>query len=292
MVDDTQISDEELAPEKTPVADTPDRAHVLAKAQALGYVSEEDWDDERAEKEGRKKPSHFITPEEFIERTENSLPIMRERMRHMEIVNNELSGKVNDMHAVVMSQREMTKAAVARSYEQGRLAAEAAMREAVIEGDTEKYDANKQRLADIDNAALQVQREQNKPADPHSRLDPITRSWVDQNKWFEDDYILNTNMIAEHGDVIKSNPEMNTWASLELAKRKLMKRYPEKFNINPNRDGAAAVSTPSGLNGNANRSNFDSLPQADKDAYERHRKMLAVKKVQYTKDEFMREYAL
>ena len=292
MVDDTQISDEELAPEKPPVADTPDRAHVLAKAQALGYVSEEDWDDERAEKEGRKKPSHFITPEEFIERTENSLPIMRERMRHMEIVNNELSGKVNDMHAVVMSQREMTKAAVARSYEQGRLAAEAAMREAVIEGDTEKYDANKQRLADIDNAALQVQREQNKPADPHSRLDPITRSWVEQNKWFEDDYILNTNMIAEHGDVIKSNPEMNTWASLELAKRKLMKRYPEKFNINPNRDGAAAVSTPSGLNGNTARSNFDSLPQADKDAYERHRKMLAVKKVQYTKDEFMREYAL
>ena len=286
MVDDTELDlkDQQL--------NEAEEAAILAEAKALGYVAEEDWDDDRAEKEGRRKPAHFITAREFIERTKNSLPILRERLQHMEIVNTELMGKVSDMHSVVMSQREMTKAAVARSYEAGKLAQEALMREAVVEGDPEKYDAAKARAEEIAAAGAEVIREQQKPEDPRNKVDPVTKSWVDQNRWFENDQTLNTAMIREHTIVRKENPEMDNWASLELAKRKLMKRFPEEFNINPRREGAASVTAPSGLNGNATRSNFDSLPQEDRDAYERHRKMMALRKVQYTKEEFMREYAL
>lgn len=289
MVDDTELDletgkDTELSPAE--------QSAILAEAKALGYVSEDDWDDERAEKEGRRKPTHFITPNEFIERTKNSLPILRERLQHMEIINTEMAGKLNDMHEVVMSQREMTKRAVARSYEQGKLAQEALMREAVIEGDPDKYDAAKAKAQEIEEAGEAVIKEQQKPVDQKSKVDAITRSWVDQNGWFEQDQALNIAMIREHSIVLKDNPGLGKWEALQLAKRKLMKRFPEEFNINPNRDGAASVSAPSGGNGSASRSSFDSLPQEDKDAYERHRKMMALKKVQYSKEEFMREYAL
>jgi len=285
MVDENELKDPELLNDA-------EEAAILAEAKALGYVSEEEWDDERAEKEGRRKPTHFITAREFIERTKNSLPILRERLQHMEIINTEMNGKLNDMHTVIMEQRKMTQAAVARSYEAGKLAAEAEMREAVVEGDMEKYDAAKARVEQIEQAGAAVVAEQRKPEDPRKKLNPITLSWVDQNEWFSKDVTLNAAMIREHTLVKQQSPELSEWASLELAKRKLMKRFPEEFNINPNREGGGTVSTPSGFNGSAARSNFDSLPQADKDAYERHRKMLALKKVQYTKEEFMREYAL
>lgn len=285
MVDETELKEDTELNEA-------EEAAIRAEAKALGYVSEDEWDDERAEKEGRRKPSHFITAREFIERTKNSLPILRERLQHMEIINTEMAGKLNDMHTVVMEQRNMTKAAVARSYEAGKLAAEAEMREAVVEGDMEKYDNAKARVEQIEEAGAAVAAEQAKPADPRSKISPITRSWVDQNEWFSKDVTLNAAMIREHTMVKQKHPDLAEWASLELAKTKLMKRFPEEFNINPNREGGGTVSTPSGFNGSATRSNFDSLPQADRDAYERHRKMLALKKVQYTKEEFMREYAL
>ena len=67
---------------------------------------------------------------------------------------------------------------------------------------------------------------------------------------------------------------------------------PEKFNINPRRDAPSAVSQPSGARQNDGSKSFDSIPRADQEAYEKHRKMMESKGVKYTKAEFMADYAL
>lgn len=259
------------------------------RARRLGWVPESEWDEERAEREGRRKPSKFISADEFIERTEDNIPIMRDQLRRVDAKLTDAESKINDMHGVILSQREMTKAAVLRAREQGRRDAEQAMRDAVVEGDTDKYDAAKEKLKEIDAIPL----EEAKPAAAAKpQADPEAQRWADQNPWFYQDHELNVSMIAEHGRVKKANPDMPQWEQFEKAKRTVMRRFPEKFNINPRRDAPSAVSQPSGARQNDGSKSFDSIPRADQEAYEKHRKMMAAKGVKYTKEEFMADYAL
>lgn len=258
------------------------------RARRLGWVPESEWDEERAEREGRRKPSKFISADEFIERTEDNIPIMRDQLRRVDAKLTDAESKINDMHGVILSQREMTRAAVQRAREAGRRDAEQAMRDAVVEGDTDKYDAAKEKLKEID--AIVTDEPRREPAKKSN--DPEAERWVGQNPWFNDDQELSTVMINEHVRVKKANPDMPQWEQFEKAKRILMKRFPEKFNINPRRDAPASVSSPSGARQTDGNKSFDSIPQADRDAYEKHRKMMAAKGVKYTKEEFMADYAL
>lgn len=277
-------------------ASTPDPEQLAKEKRArdLGWVPESDWDDERAEREGRRKPSKFITADEFIERTEGNLPIMRDQMRRMEAKLADADGKLNDMHGILSTQREMSRKAVERAYARGVEAAEAKMREAVVEGDTDKYDAAKEELAKLAEHAP-VAEEPKRPEQPAKvEIDPVTTSWVAQNPWFQADADANRAMISEHSKIKKANPDLPLWEQFEKAKRIVMKRYPEAFNINPRREAPASVDTPSGARQNGGKASFDSIPKADQDAYERQRKMFEGRKPpeKYTKEEFMRDYAL
>lgn len=262
------------------------------RARRLGWVPESEWDEERAEREGKRKPSKFISADEFIERTEDNIPIMRDQLRRVDAKLTDAESKINDMHGVILSQREMTKAAVKRAWEKGKSEAEQRMRDAVVEADPDKYDEAK---ADLENivAAAPVA-EEAKPAPAKPQPDPEAQRWADQNKWFYEDHELNVSMIAEHGRVKKANPDMPQWEQFEKAKKTVIRRFPEKFNINPRREAASTVSAPSGARQTDGNKSFDAIPQADRDAYERHRKMMAAKNppVKYTKEEFMADYAL
>lgn len=271
-------------------------AEQLAKekrARDLGWVDESDWDDERAEREGRRKPSKFISADEFIERTEGNLPIMRDQMRRMEARLADADGKLNDMHGILSTQRDMSRKAVERAYARGVEAAEAKMREAVVEGDTDKFDAAKEELANLTAHAPVAEAPQQREQ-PKVEVDPVTQSWVAQNPWFNENYDANRAMISEHARIKKANPELPLWEQFEKAKRITMKRYPEAFNINPRREAPGMVDAPSGARQNNGKPSFDSLPQADRDAYERQRKMFESRKppVKYSKEEFMADYAL
>lgn len=269
-------------------APDPEQLAKEKRARALGWVPESEWDDERAEKAGSRKPSRFKSADEYIETTEGNLPIMRDQMRRMEAKLADADGKLNDMHGILSTQREMSRKAVERAYARGVEAAEAKMREAVVEGDTDKYDAAKEELAKLaENAPVAEE-----PA--KVEIDPVTQSWVAQNPWFQADGDANRAMISEHSKIKKANPELPLWEQFEKAKRIVMRRYPEAFNINPRRDAPSNVETPSGSRQGSGKPSFDSLPQADRDAYERQRKMFESRKppVKYTKDEFMADYAL
>ena len=61
----------------------PQDAEYERQARAQGWVPEDEWDDDRAEREGKRKPYKFLTPKEYLAKIDNSAPILRERLRRM-----------------------------------------------------------------------------------------------------------------------------------------------------------------------------------------------------------------
>ena len=272
-----------------PIEDTdPSTPEEKARARNLGWVAEADWDEARAERDGRRKPSHFLTAREYLEQTEDSVPIMRERLRKLEGTNRELLGKVDDMHGIVTTQQQMTREAVKRAHARGIADAEQRMRDAVSSGEQSDYDQAKADLDALHKTPV-VEEERPKPQE-RRQADPVAENWVARNPWFNEDHVLQNAMIVEDIEYRRTHPDVTTAQSYEASKKLVMKRYPERFGINPRRDAPSTVSGSSGVKRNG--TGFDALPQEAKDAYERFRKISEAKGDKYTKEEYMADYAL
>jgi hypothetical protein len=282
-----------------PVDDDPSTPEERAYAKRLGWVPEAEWDDARAEKSGSRKPAQFLTARDYIANTQNNIPVMRERLQRQDRQIQDLNSKITDVHEIVVSQRKLTQEAVKRARQQGIEQAEARMRDAVISGEPDEYDKAKEDLDKLVSTPVpeepkrkeETQQETQRPA-----ADPVAEKWVAANPWFNEDVDLQSAMITEERLVKRKNPGMPLSDVLEKAKATVMKRYPELFGINPRRDAPSSVSPPSGAR--QGKTAFDQIPQADKDMYEKQRKMFAGMKgndgkpIVYTQEEFMREYAL
>lgn len=270
----------------------------IARAKRLGYVSEADWDEERAEREGRRKPEKFLTAKEFIEKTESSLPMMRQQLRTIDKKLDEATAQNKDMHAILQEQRRMTREAIARARKEERDKAVQAMDEAVETADTSGYKAAQQKVKELDEAErTETTTERQEPVTEPGKAppDPAIEAWKAQNPWFNVDEEITPYMISQFGKVTR-DPSMASKTQAEklaAAKRLVMARFPEKFSTgNPRREGHSSVNTPSGARvaGNSVDRRFSSLPEADRAAYEKQRKMFEARGSKFTRAEFLADY--
>lgn len=290
------------SPEADPPADdgdAPQHSDAEARARAMGWRPESEWDEERAEREGRRKPSRFLTAEEFIEQTEASAPMMRQQLRKMTEKLASTESRVSDMHQILLDQKRMSQEAQQRAFERGLAQAKAEMRRAVEEGDVDAYDRAQAKAEQITRQAQEQQRapepdrQQEQAAPP---VDPAIEQWVAQNNWFRADSILNAVMIEEHKALRARNPRQDLWDSLEDAAAIVKRRFPERFGVKPQAQrGSGAVTSPSGQRadirgGNSIDARFARVPKADQDAYHRQAAMFEAQGMKYTKEQFLKEY--
>ena len=276
----------------------PSTPEEQAYARRLGWIPEAEWDDTRAEKEGRRRPAQFVSARDFIGRTQDNLPLMRERLQKQDRQIQELTGKIAEVHGVVIGQRDMTREAVKRARLQAIAETEQRMRDAVESGELPAFDKAKEerdKLVATPVPAEPKPKQQEQEREPPPK-NPEAERWLEANSWFNEDFALQGAMVAEEIEFKRKNPGMPLTEILNKAKAKVIERYPEKFNINPRRAAPGSVSPPSGAR--QGRTGFDAIPQADKDQYEKQRVMFSKmtgpdgKPINYTKEEFMREYAL
>lgn len=284
-----------------PADDDPSTPEEKAYARRLGHVPESEWDDARAEREGRRRPAEFLNAREFLARTQEDPSKMRGRLQRQDKQIQDLTSKVNDMHSVVLGQRDMTIKAVARARQQGIAEAEQRMRDAVASGELGDYDKAKTERDKLAQTPVpkvpepQEREEEEHEEDTRPAADPEATRWANANSWFNEDFVLQNAMISEEVIVKRKNPGLDLYAVLEKAKAQVMKRYPERFNINPRREAPGSVSPPSGAR--QSRTAFDQLSQADKTEYEKQRRMFANMKgtdgkpIVFTKEEFLEQYA-
>ena len=280
-----------------------DGDEVEQRARKQGWRPESEWDEARAEREGRRKPAKFFTAKEFLDRNETNMPILRERLRKTEDRLELADRDVKELKVMVMEQRKMGKEAAARAHAEGRSELEAELRNAFSSGDLDKHDEIIKKIGELDKAERETILEDAKRETQTVEVDPkvraateTTKTWVAKNAWFTDikKAHLNAAMIHEHNLVKNREPDMEEWEGLEEAKRIVMQRYPEEFGQRGPRSRLSTVETPSnrgaGSGANSVEARFQALPKADRDVFLNHQAKFKKQNVEYTKAEFLADY--
>jgi hypothetical protein len=285
------------AGEGDPPEDTdPSTPEEKAYAKRLGWVAESEWDEDRAEKAGIRKPARFKTAREFIADTQDNMPFLRDRLQKQDRQIQDMSSQLKDVHEVVISQKKMTEQAVKRARQQGIEEAEQRMRDAVASGEVDDYDKAKEDRDALLKAPVPEEPKPQLRREEQPAADPDAVRWVAANPWFNEDHVLQNAMMSEEIVTKQKNPGLDLHSVLEKAAAMVKRRYPERFGINPRREAPSTVSPSSGAR--QGKSAFDAIPESDKREYEKQRLMFAKmtgpdgKPIAYTKEEFMREYAL
>lgn len=267
------------------------------QARALGWVPEEEWDEERAEKSGRRKPSKFVSADEFLKRQEDNPGMERERLRSATRMIDNLTKKIDEFGKIFDSQRRMNLDAQKRAYEKGLADAEERFKEAVADGDVSKAQEIRGEIDEIkeNKAKVEVEVEEEPSHKPQGR-DPRIVAWEKANPWYFEDEELKGAMRKEHSRLIHERPGVPQADLLDEALEAVKRRHPEAFGEkekpNPRRQAAPAVN---GSTGNrrapaGNGRTFADVPEADKAAFRNHQKMMKSRGIEYTEKQFLEEY--
>lgn len=304
---ETGLTEEQIQANRDKSAESLRRADIETRARRQGWRPESEWKDG----EGRRRPVRFKSAEEWLREAGESNPILRERNRHLteqlEKTQRDvesMKGKVEESFSILEETRRMNREAVERARKKGREEARAEMEAAAAEGDVAKFKQAQKRVDEIDqqaedDRAAEAERrtKAKKPGEDGEEealknLHPDTRAWIGDNKWFKTDPVLRGYMTEIHNEIRRERPDLSVREQLEEAERDVRQRFPERFGRNPRREGNGTVSIPSGHGNGRSRNGFDALPAEDRAAYERHRKWFKENRnVDYTKEEFMKEYA-
>jgi hypothetical protein len=260
--------------------DAPENApnETEVRARRLGWVDKDEF---------KGDPEHWRPAEEFLERGEKVLPIAlrnNDRLqRQLDRVEAELRETKDSAKALV----EFTSKSEQRAYERAKREIEARIEASAANADTNAVRGAMQELAELDK--------QHAPAPKKTetqtqtiQIDPEIQDWISRETWFNRDRALNGYAIDQFEVIQRDKPGLTIAEVLAETKRRAVEKFPEKFGINPNRDGAAAVAAPSGGNGatRKNAKSYENLPPDAKKACDKFVKTIPG----YTKEKYVADY--
>jgi len=224
--------------------------------------SERDWEGE-AQRDGWRPldewsgdPDKWVDARTFVERGEEILPIVKARLgRQIEA----LERKVEEYAQTGAQFREFSEKALARErQEKEKLRAELreARKQAVAEGDADKFDRADEALRKMD---------ENVPPGTSPTQEAFQREVAG---WFENHEIYGQNekaqaMLDGFANTVKMlNPTLSGAALLDKIHERVQREAPELFE-NPNRRRGDNVENPKGGSGKSNGKgrSFSDLPQ-------------------------------
>lgn len=246
---------------------------VLEKAEKMGWTPKDQF---------RGDPAKWRPADEFVERGENMLPIVRATVKRQE---REIADLKQSMKQFAEYHDKTEQRAIAKAMDdlKGRRAA------AIAAGDGAAFD----RVDDeIDSLKKEIDAKP-KPVKA-DESDPVFDEWLGRNKWAEDPKLQlfgakYGEFLVESGEAARGND------LLELVAKEVRRAFPEKFE-NPRRAAAPSVESgaPSARKGGKS---FADLPADARAACERMArngyadkpKEAAAFRAEYTKTYFSEE---
>lgn len=246
---------------KDEITEAPAPSEVEEKALKGGWIPKSEF---------KGDPAKWRSAEEFVERGETLLPIMKATVAR----------QAREIAALERAQKEVTEY-LTRSeklaYDRAIKDLKAKQIEAVSVADTETF-------AKLDQEIAELSRETPRPpAHVKNTDDPVFTEWLGRNKWAESDEV----MIAyaeTQGEFLTRTTNKRGSDLLEEITKEVKAKFPNKFT-NPRRDEAPPVeggSPPSRKGGKT----FADLPAEAKAACERMEKNYGVKRADYLKNFF------
>lgn len=241
---------------------------VVEKATAMGWVPENEW---------KGDPAKWRPAAEFVDRGENVIPILRDRVAKLE----------GDLKIVIAANKQETERARAEAYAKAK--AEYDQQRAQL--DQLELEAFKAGDAEVYQQAKQARENLQQPEKPQRHDDPVFTEWRAKNPWYATDKELANYadaishvIVAETGGVVT-----DLAGALEEMGRRTMEKFPHKFS-NPKREKPSAVEggtvSPSKKGGKT----FDDLPHEAKTSYARQAARFKAAGREFTKDQYAQAY--
>jgi len=262
----------EQSGEGTVVSDTE------ARARRLGWVPKEDF---------KGDPDKHRSAEEFLERGETMLPLLKRDNDRLHDGMTKLERRLEEQAKTFTQYVEFASKAEERAYKRA-LAELEAKRDAAIETADVNGAKNAQRQIDELNKDAAAAPKPPEKKDEQPQADPAIQSWIRENDWFEKSASLRAYAVEEFGDLERRFPGKSKSELLAETKQKTMERFPDKFGINPRREGASAVNEPSAGNPPRKKAGktYEDLPVEAKRACDKFCKTIPG----YTKDKYVADY--
>jgi len=239
---------------------------VEEKARQMGWVSQEEW---------KGDPGKWRPAEEFVERGENIIPILKDRVSKLE---EELQISLKLNKAEIEAVKKATLAQAQKDYEKQLDELRKQKFEAVQSGDVEQY--------------TKIERQEKNlkpPEEPKSQETPVFAEWKAKNSWYGADKDLTDWAEFVAAKIHTENPNMEEKAFYESVASRVKTQYPDKFT-NPNREKPDMVegggAKPSGGKGKT----WSDLPDSAKSAYARLAKKFEDKGRKLDKDTYVKGY--
>jgi len=234
------------------VADIVPDVEVTPPSEAEEKAAKMGWTDKASFK---GDPEKWRPAEEFIERGETMMPILKAQVKRQD-------REIAELKQSMKQFGEYHTKTEARAYENALNTLRQQRAEAIAAGDGATFDKVDEAIGVLRKDMGERQAPQQKSGDD----DPVYKEWESRNKWVQDPVMYNQSMAAakflrEMGDTSKDDE------FLDKVKEEVRKRNPDKFE-NPRRSAVASVEggVPTQRTGGKN---YASLPADAKAACDR-----------------------
>lgn len=240
------------------------------KARRMGWIPKEEYSGPEEK---------WVDANVFIERGENELPVLRDRLRKQDEVAAKRDREISEMRKDVKALREHTSRVEKQAYEKAIEELRREQEEAITEGDTERFRQIEKKKEDLQKSS----QESFAPEQPQQpEVDPIIKDWASQEPWFDNDVEMTEIAIGLSRAHASRNMSMDD--NLREVSKKIRDMFPEKFGVNPKRNRPSAVEGGGGVKRGKGNTYAD-LPPADRAICDR-----LIKEGTLTKEEYVKYY--
>lgn len=220
MSEELNLPDGASAPEgEQQVESTPQHTPVELKAMEMGWRPKEEFDGNEDD---------FIDAKEFVRRA----PLFDK----IEQQGRQLK---NTIKALESFKQHYTKVKEVE-YERALTTLKAQRKEALREGDPDRFDELDAQIKGVEKEADQIRAAHDIPLVKEERIDPAWQSWASRNRWYE-----STGYMREYADEVGKDLHSRGMSPAEVLKAvevAVRKEFPHKFS-NPNKANAPSVDT-------------------------------------------------
>jgi hypothetical protein len=235
-----------------------------AKARRQGW---------RPKDEYRGPEDKWVDADAFLKRSDEELPVMRERLKKQDRDLADLKGtvaKFAEHHAKVEK----------IAYERAMAEVKKQRREALAIGDADGFEQAEERLAELKEV---------KPAatqkEAAAEVAPEVKAWVEKNTWFDPKTTMGKYAMAAHDEIMRDNPDMPITEQLDAVAKEVKQRFPEKF-ANAKRSAPPAVEGATTVASGKGSKSYANLPAEAKAACDKFLKQGLIK----SKEDYLKYY--
>src|SRR6185437_5720109 len=249
------------------------------RARRLGWVAKEEF---------KGDVEHWRSAAEFLERGERILPLLQRDNDKLHGMVSRLQGELRETKDATKELLDFTSKSEERAYTRALKELQTKAEQAAANADPATVRATLNEIDELNKSHVKPKTE-TKPEPRSETVDPEIQGWIEREKWYSPkNPTLYAFATETYGELERSKPGMSTADRLAETRRLAVEKFPEKFGINPKREGASSVATPSGGNAPAKRNahSYENLPEEAKRACDKFVKTIPG----YTREKYVKDY--